>query len=60
MILYINACVRAESHTKRLADEVIKQLEGEVQEIKLSEITFPNADEEFLKKQVIRNKMCGL
>lgn len=51
MILYINACVRAESRTKRLADEVIKQLEGEVQEIKLSDITFPNTDEEFLKKR---------
>ena len=51
MILYINACVRAESRTKRLADEVIKQLEGDVQEIKLSEINFPNADEEFLKKR---------
>ena len=51
MILYINACVRKESRTKRLADEVIKKLEGEVQEVKLSDITFPSTDEEFLKKR---------
>ena len=51
MILYINACVRKESRTKRLADEVIKKLEGEVQEVKLSDITFPSTDEEFLKQR---------
>ncbi len=51
MILYINACVRKESRTKRFADEVIKKLEGEVQEVKLSDITFPSTDEEFLKQR---------
>lgn len=51
MILFINACVREESRTKKLADELIKHLEGEVQEVKLSEVDFPNADGEFLKKR---------
>ena len=51
MILLINACVRKESRTKRLADELLKKLEGKAQEVKLSEVSFPVADEAFLAKR---------
>lgn len=37
-ILYVNACVRSNSRTKRLADSVINNLSGSVQEIKLYDL----------------------
>ena len=51
MILYINACVRPESRTKRLADHVIASLDGEVREVRLAEMRFPIADNAFLDKR---------
>ena len=51
MILYINACVRKESRTKRLADELIRQLGEDVQEVTLSDIHFPVADEKFIDER---------
>ena len=54
MILLINACVRKESRTQRLAMallEKLKEREQEIQEVRLSEITFPVADEAFLNKR---------
>ena len=51
MILYVNACVREESRTKRLADHLIQKLEGEVKEISLAKICFPNVDEGFLRRR---------
>ena len=51
MILFINACVREESRTKRLADKLLKTLEGPVEEVKLSAVNFPVADDRFLKKR---------
>jgi len=48
-ILFINACVRENSRTKRLADRLISKLEGDVEEVRLSDVSFPMADEEFLK-----------
>ena len=54
MILLINACVRKESRTKRLAMALLEQLkeqEQEIQEVRLSEITFPVADEAFLAQR---------
>ena len=35
MILFINACVRKESRTKRLADYLLNKLDGEIKEINL-------------------------
>lgn len=35
MILFINACVRKESRTKRLADCLLKKLNGEIKEVNL-------------------------
>ena len=51
MILFINACVRKASRTKRLADALLKKLGDTVQEVDLSKIVFPTADESFLIKR---------
>ncbi|MCR5092665.1 MAG: NAD(P)H-dependent oxidoreductase [Lachnospiraceae bacterium] len=51
MVLFVNACVRGESRTKRLADALIQKLNCEVTEVKLSEISFPIADAGFLTKR---------
>ena len=48
MILFINACVRKGSRTKRLADHLLQKLEGPVREVKLIDQAFPTADERFL------------
>ncbi len=49
MILFINACVRSDSRTKRLADCLLAALGAPVTEKKLSSCAFPAADEEFLR-----------
>ena len=51
MVLFINACVRKQSRTRKLADSVLSKLEGEVQEIRLHELSFPVVDEAFLRKR---------
>ena len=51
MVLFVNACVREESRTKRLADYLLEKLGEPVEEVKLSEISFPVADEAFLFKR---------
>lgn len=48
MILYINACVRKASRTKRLADYLLSQTSERIEEIQLSELEFPIVDESFL------------
>ena len=48
MILFINACVRRDSRTKRLADYLLNKLNDEVREICLSDLYFPKADEAFI------------
>lgn len=50
-ILFINACIREQSRTKRVADCLLSKLQGEVEEVRLSEIAFPVFDEEFLQKR---------
>ena len=47
-ILFINACVRGESRTKRLADKLLKKLNKPFEEIRLDEVQFPVTDEDFL------------
>ena len=49
MILFINACAREDSRTRRLADRLLKKLGGEVREIALSATQFPTADHEFIQ-----------
>ena len=56
MILFINACVRKDSRTKRLADFVIKQLLEKdktqtVEEVVLRDIDFSKTDEQFINKR---------
>lgn len=48
MILYINACVREQSRTKQLADCLISKTEGEVVELDLGRVVFPEVDGAFL------------
>ena len=49
MILFINACVRSDSRTKRLADAVLSRLDGEATEVRLEDVDFKVTDEEFLR-----------
>lgn len=58
MILFVNACVRNESRTKRLADRYLSELKGTVEEVCLANASFPSADEAFLKTRdrLIREK----
>lgn len=47
-ILYINACVRKNSRTQRLADYLLSRLNGETEEIRLEEVNFGISDERFI------------
>ncbi len=47
-ILFINACVRKESRTRRLAESLLLTLNKPFTEVRLHEMTFPVADESFL------------
>ena len=51
MVLYINACVREGSRTKRLADHLISMLKDQVREVQVWEIAFPIADDHFLQQR---------
>ena len=51
MTLFVNACVRKESRTKRLADRLLSKLGGEIEEIRLWELDLPVVDEAFLNKR---------
>ena len=61
MILFINACVRSNSRTKRLADCLISTLKAPVTELRLSECVFPAVDEDFLiaRDELIRRGEVG-
>lgn len=48
MILFVNACVRSNSRTKKLADYLLSQTRQQVDEIRLADVEFPAVDEEFL------------
>ena len=47
-ILFINACVRGESRTRRLAEQLLAKLDQPFEEVRLEEVAFPVVDEEFL------------
>ena len=47
-ILFVNACVRKESRTRRLAEKLLKALDQPFDEIRLNEIGFPVMDGEML------------
>lgn len=50
-ILLINACVRAQSRTKRLTERLLEQLPGEVETLQLDALDFPKVDEAFLQQR---------
>ena len=51
MILFINACVRSDSRTRRLAGAVLEKLGGEYEELILEDVSFPVTGEEFLRRR---------
>lgn len=57
MILYINACVRRDSRTERLAEALLKELCGddqqtsEIQQVRLEDISLEISDEAFIEKR---------
>ena len=51
MILFIDACVREASRTKRLAKRVLSHLSGPVETVRLETLDFPKTDEAFLRKR---------
>lgn len=56
MLLFINACVREGSRTKRLADKLLSQLNMPYEEVRLEDIDFPVVNEEFLSR---RDRLIG-
>ena len=54
MILFINACVRKESRTKRLADFLLSGLNDDVKEVRLEKIQFPITDDDFILERYRR------
>lgn len=58
MILFINACVRKESRTLRLAKSFLSGLNAPYMEVRLQDVAFPVTDEAFLalRDQLIAEK----
>ena len=48
-ILYVNACVREDSRTGHLADKLLEKLGQPYEEVRLHALSFPTADEAFLR-----------
>ncbi|MBQ6753298.1 MAG: NAD(P)H-dependent oxidoreductase [Clostridia bacterium] len=51
MTLFINACVRKDSRTRRLADSVLSKLDGSVTELHLEDVEFEPTTEEYLARR---------
>ena len=51
MILYINACVREGSRTKRIADAFLSEINESVTEVRLEDTELPVTDEAYLRKR---------
>ena len=47
-ILMIDACVREQSRTRRLAEYLLSKLDGDVERIELEKVRFPHMDQQFL------------
>ena len=48
MVLFINACVRKDSRTKKLAECVLNNVGGDVKEVVLADLDLPDVDEAFI------------
>ena len=57
MILFVNACVRKQSRTLRLAKKLLNGLNEEVKEIRLEDVLFPVLNEDFIiRRDELKNK----
>ncbi len=56
MILYINACVRRESRTRRLAETLLSRLEGQVQTVDLNTAELPILTEATIDERTVAAK----
>ena len=50
-VLYINACVRKEFRTERLAEKLLSKLDEPFEEVRLAGIAFPAVNEAYLDKR---------
>lgn len=50
-ILYVNACVRKESRTKKLAEKLLQAMGKPYEELRLEDISFPVVNEAFLDQR---------
>ena len=50
-ILFVNACIRPDSRTLFLAQEVLRQLDGEIEEVRVSEENLLPLNRELLEKR---------
>ena len=50
-ILYVNACVRKESRTRKLAEKLLLRLGRPYEELRLEDVAFPSVGEAFLTRR---------
>lgn len=50
-ILFINCCVREESRTRKIAEALLARLDGDIEELDLSQVSFPVADGDFIRER---------
>ena len=51
MVLFIDACVRDDSRTRKLSEALLSKLGGEVKRVPLKDIVFRVSDQSFLEKR---------
>ena len=51
MILFVNACVRSNSGTKRLADHLLSGQDERIEEVNLETVSFPQTDKAYLNRR---------
>lgn len=55
MILFVDACVRAQSRTRRLAEAVLAKMDGEVTRLRLADIELPALTETDIETRAARD-----
>ncbi|MBR0464267.1 MAG: NAD(P)H-dependent oxidoreductase, partial [Clostridia bacterium] len=50
-VLYVNACVRRDSRTRRLAEKLLVKLDAPSEEVRLEDIPFPAITEDYLNRR---------
>ena len=59
-ILYVNACVRKDSRTRKLAEELLRKLDEDYEELCLENIRFLNKRDRLISAGDFENDMFGL